>query len=132
MTTECSVREFDFQGLGSRAVTARFDGGAITSDAGGLLLREVEARTGILRRFAACFTDHRDPDPNNWQSRVSRTRKKRINTTVPWASRCLMNTRKNSRVPPGRWSCGFTVVGNARIVRYPQRAWAGKANTGEL
>jgi hypothetical protein len=27
-----------------------------------LLLREVEARTGILRRFAACFTDHRNPD----------------------------------------------------------------------
>jgi Transposase DDE domain group 1 len=62
MRTECSVREFDFQGLGRRAVTARFDGGAITSDAGGLLLREVEARTGILRRFAACFTDHRNPD----------------------------------------------------------------------
>jgi hypothetical protein len=62
MTTECSVREFDFQGLGKRAVTARFDGGAITSDAGGLLLREVEARTGILRRFAGCFTDHRDAD----------------------------------------------------------------------
>jgi len=62
MTTECSVKEFDFQALGNRAVTARFDGGAITSDAGGLLLREVEARTGILRRFAACFTDYRDPD----------------------------------------------------------------------
>jgi hypothetical protein len=62
MTTECNTREFDFQGLGARAVTARFDGGAITSDAGGLLLREVEAKTGILRRFAACFTDHRDPD----------------------------------------------------------------------
>jgi len=40
-----------------------FDGyGAITSDAGGLLLREVEAKTGILRRFAACFTDFRNPD----------------------------------------------------------------------
>ena len=62
MTTECNAREFDFQGLGSRAITARFDGGAITSDAGGLLLREVEAKTGILRRFAACFTDHRAPE----------------------------------------------------------------------
>jgi len=62
MLTECNAREFRFQGLGSRAVTARFDGGAITSDAGGLLLREVEAKTGILRRFAACFDDHRDPD----------------------------------------------------------------------
>ena len=62
MTTECNTREFDFQGLGSRAVTARFDGGAITSDAGGLLLREVEAKTGIVRQFAACFTDHRDAE----------------------------------------------------------------------
>ena len=62
MMTECNTREFDFQALGNRGVTARFDGGAITSDAGGLLLREVEAKTGILRRFAACFTDHRDPD----------------------------------------------------------------------
>jgi len=34
MSTECNARDFDFQGLGSRAVTARFDGGAITSDAG--------------------------------------------------------------------------------------------------
>lgn len=36
--------------------------GTISSDAGGLLLREVEQRTGILRQFAACFVDHRDPD----------------------------------------------------------------------
>ena len=53
--TECNAHEFDFQALGSRDVTARFDGGAITSDAGGLLLREVEVKTGILRRCAACF-----------------------------------------------------------------------------
>ena len=41
---------------------AHFDGGAITSDAGGLLLRQVELTTGIIRQFAACFTDHRDPN----------------------------------------------------------------------
>jgi hypothetical protein len=41
---------------------ARFDGGCITSDGGGLLLREVERRTGILRQFAACFTDHREAE----------------------------------------------------------------------
>jgi hypothetical protein len=39
-------------------VTA-FSGGRITSDAGGLLLREVEKGTGILRGFADCFVDHR-------------------------------------------------------------------------
>jgi hypothetical protein len=41
---------------------ARFDGGNITSDAGGLLLREVEKRCGIIRGFASCFEDLRDPD----------------------------------------------------------------------
>lgn len=60
MTTECIQESFAFQSLGNREVIARFDGGKITSDAGALLLREVERRTGILRRFAACFTDHRD------------------------------------------------------------------------
>jgi hypothetical protein len=39
-----------------------FDGGNITSDAGGLLLREVERCCGIIRGFASCFDDLRDPD----------------------------------------------------------------------
>ena len=34
----------------------------MTSDGGALLLREVEHRTGILRRLAACFTDQRTPE----------------------------------------------------------------------
>jgi hypothetical protein len=62
MPTECSERSFDFQPLGSREITARFDGGTITSDAGGLLLREVEARTGMLAELARCFDDFRNPD----------------------------------------------------------------------
>lgn len=62
MGTECNRSEFSFQPLGRREVTARFDGGPISSDGGGLLLREVEERTGILRQFAACFTDHRDEE----------------------------------------------------------------------
>jgi len=62
MQTQCSQRTFEFQGLGRREVVARFDGGPITSDAGGLLLREVEQYTGVIHRLAACFTDHRDED----------------------------------------------------------------------
>jgi len=49
----------EFHPLNQRRVGGQFDGGAITSDAGGLLLREVEKRTGIVRQFAACFRDHR-------------------------------------------------------------------------
>jgi hypothetical protein len=62
MRTECSRYRFHFQPLGRREVVARFDGGTITSDAGALLLREVERKTGILAQFAGCFADHRDPE----------------------------------------------------------------------
>jgi hypothetical protein len=61
MKTECTATSFEFQPLAGRQVTARFDGGTITSDAGGLLLREVELKAGIVQRFATCFDDFRDP-----------------------------------------------------------------------
>jgi hypothetical protein len=52
----------DFLPAAGREIRAQFDGGTITSDAGVLLLREVEDRWGILKGFAECFTDYRDPD----------------------------------------------------------------------
>src|SRR5262249_28078145 len=52
----------DFPALGFRQVVAAFDGGAISSDGGSLLLRKTEVLTGIIQQFAACFTDHRDPE----------------------------------------------------------------------
>jgi hypothetical protein len=60
--TQCSQGGLEFQKLAGRDVVANFDGGKVTSDAGGLLLREVEARFGFLRQFAGCFSDFRDPD----------------------------------------------------------------------
>lgn len=60
--TECMDSRFEFPGVGDRTVVADFNGGAITSDAGLLLLGQVEERFGVLRRFAECFTDHRNPD----------------------------------------------------------------------
>ena len=61
MKTECSPEQLEFHGLGRRAVIGKFDGGKITSDAGGLLLREVEKRTHIQKRLSGCFLDHRKP-----------------------------------------------------------------------
>jgi len=61
LRTQCNQESFQFHPLNQRRVVGRFDGGAITSDAGGLLLREVEKLTGIIAKFAAGFTDHRDP-----------------------------------------------------------------------
>jgi hypothetical protein len=60
MKTECNTRQLEFQGIGKRIVVGQFDGGNITSDSGGLLLKEVDERLGISKRFAECFTDYRD------------------------------------------------------------------------
>ena len=62
MTTECTQEPFPFHPLNQREVRGQFDGGSITSDAGGLLLREVEKRTKIIGQFASCFSDYRDPE----------------------------------------------------------------------
>ncbi|MGA9764540.1 MAG: IS1380 family transposase [Rhodomicrobium sp.] len=62
MQTECSQDSFDFASLGSRKVTAAFDGGAITSNAGALLLRQADRRIGLSRQVAACFKDGRAQD----------------------------------------------------------------------
>ena len=59
---EPGVTYLDFSALGPRQIVGSFDGGDISSDGGALLLRQVEQITGIIRQFAACFTDHRDPE----------------------------------------------------------------------
>jgi hypothetical protein len=60
--TECTQSSFQFAALYRRQVVAQFDGGDITTDAGGLLLREVDRRLSLTERLAACFTDHRRAD----------------------------------------------------------------------
>ena len=60
MKTKCNTETFEFQALKPRQVVARFDGGRITSDGGGLLLRETSRATGLMRQLAQCFWDGRD------------------------------------------------------------------------
>jgi Transposase DDE domain group 1 len=58
--TECSQSGFTFAGHFSRRVEASFDAGSMTSDAGGLLLRETDRRLNLLPRLAECFLDGRN------------------------------------------------------------------------
>jgi Transposase DDE domain group 1 len=61
METQCTPTQLEFHPLGRREVIGKFDGGNITSDAGGLLLRETEKKTAIISGFAECFEDLRNP-----------------------------------------------------------------------
>src|SRR5512134_1125895 len=62
MRTECIPGQLEFEGFDGRRVVAAFDGGAVTSDAGTVLLREADRAIGLMERVAACFTDHREAE----------------------------------------------------------------------
>jgi Transposase DDE domain group 1 len=60
--TECSELRFAFATEGRREIVAEFNGGAISSDGGALLLRETDQKLNLLPRFSQCFLDGRNPD----------------------------------------------------------------------
>src|SRR5215216_6178771 len=62
MPTECSADLFEFSPVEGREVVAGFDGGAITSNAGALLVGAADRATGLMGRFASCFEDRRRRD----------------------------------------------------------------------
>jgi hypothetical protein len=57
--TECST-DLTLFPLSQKPVTIRSDGGALTSDAGVLLLRQLDERLGLTRRLAGCVLDRRE------------------------------------------------------------------------
>lgn len=60
--TECNQTSFGFKACGERDVVAQFDGGTMSSDGGGLLLRQTDERLNLLPRLAQCFLDGRDQE----------------------------------------------------------------------
>src|SRR5665213_3147015 len=60
--TECTQERFGFTAHFSRRVEAGFTAGQVSSDGGGLLLREVDRRIKMMDRVAACFTDVRSAE----------------------------------------------------------------------
>jgi len=50
-----------FDDLGPRRVEADFSGGTLSTDAGALLLRQVDINLGLTAALAQCFNDQRDP-----------------------------------------------------------------------
>jgi len=62
MPTECSATTMLFAAVEQRRVVADFDGGAMTSDAGALLLGASDRAIGLVDRFASGFVDARRPE----------------------------------------------------------------------
>jgi hypothetical protein len=70
MTTECSADLFGFTRVEGHEVVASFDGGAITSDAGALLLGAVPACSRTTDRLPSQPT--RKSTSMSWASRADR------------------------------------------------------------
>ncbi len=67
MRTECNTKSVELQKHQRKEVVGRFDGGAISSDAGALLLRmrEVNKWTRMIEQATACFIDSRKGFPRS-------------------------------------------------------------------
>ena len=61
MHTDCNKPIVDFTPLARRQVTGRFDAGAISSDGGVILLREVDRRINLFDRVDQLIPDPRNP-----------------------------------------------------------------------
>lgn len=60
--TDCSREPLHFARAGGKDVVADFAGGRLTTDAGALLLREVERRLGLFDALDAAIPDPRQPE----------------------------------------------------------------------
>ncbi len=60
MKAGCAAQKLQFEAYGKRDVVADFDGGRMTSDGGGLLLREANCCLGdLMARLGQCVSDFR-------------------------------------------------------------------------
>ncbi len=58
--TECISHQFNLGNFQGRQVIVNFEGGRITSDAGIVLMAELDKNLGLTARFAECFRDYRN------------------------------------------------------------------------
>jgi len=60
ISSQSPLDQINFGKLNGRQVVANFDGGRITSDAGIVLIAELDKKLKITAQFSECFQDHRN------------------------------------------------------------------------
>jgi hypothetical protein len=121
--------------VNGKAVTARFDGGLLSSEAGLLALREVERRLDMAGRLAACIDDPRDPGRTlHGIADILRVRMMMI--AAGYEDRIDANARRAGpavkmaleRMPGERDLCSQSTVGRLESLpdRRMARAWAAR------
>jgi hypothetical protein len=73
--TECTTQRVCFSDIKRRQIVADFNGGRLTTDAGVLLLREVDRHIGLMDAVNDCIPDPRDPRYTIHQQRAMLTQR---------------------------------------------------------
>ena len=58
----CTGRQMLFGRVGRREIEANFGGGALSSDVGVMLVRQVDRKIGLSAAVAGALSDRRDPE----------------------------------------------------------------------
>jgi hypothetical protein len=77
-----------------------FDGGQITTDGGAPLLREVDYRLDLIKRFAKGFIDYRDPD--RIEHDLGHLLRQRIFVATISCQRSWANRTRPARIAPAK------------------------------
>ncbi len=129
MPTECSAELFEFAPVERRAVVAGFDGGAITSDAGALLLGATDRAIRLVDRFARVL--HRPSQSGAGRASRSRRWSGSGCSGLRWAMRTSTITTNCATIRSWRcWpaSCGRRArlrAGGRQVDAQPSRAEPG-------
>lgn len=59
---DCTVQQMLFGRVGRREIEANFQGGALSSDGGVMLVRQMDGKIGLSRAVAEVLSDPRDPE----------------------------------------------------------------------
>jgi hypothetical protein len=95
--TNCTQTSFEFPPLKRRKVQAEFTGSDITSDAGVLLLRQIDNRLGLLKAVDTAIPDPRDPRYIE-HSQLSLLRQRIYGICLGYED---LNDHQNLRIDPG-------------------------------
>ena len=118
MLTQCKPLSFAFQGCQGRKVTAAFDGGSITSNAGALLLGKIDQALGFFDRVAAWGSG-----AETWSATTSGSGRRWVNDTQP-APGGLRSTYASTCGRPRGWPM------TERTRFSSGRGWSGRPGPG--
>ncbi len=119
--TECTQSVFDFPACKSRKVQADFNGGAMTSDGGALLLRQADRRIGLSKTLARALPDPRRQ--NSCEHKLPQLLRQRIyGLALGYED---LNDHEHLRYDPGLQTCAESdrnLAGASTLCRWENRA----------